>query len=171
MYGIVDQIGGDIAVQSVLGQGTSFSLHLPCTAEEVSSGESWQESRTSPGSGNILLVEDEPSLRAVIADYLREKGYWVHEAADAQEALRIGQTSDLDLLLTDIVMSGTNGPKLAASLVAMHPRIRVIFMSGYADHAALQEVQRQPNTLFLQKPFRLTVLAAKIRDVLEKQPG
>ena len=166
VYGIVQQGGGDTTVASTPGQGTSFTLYLPHTMEQPEREDNAPPTSVVAGAGAVLLVEDEPSLRAIVAGYIREHGYGVHEAADAQEALKIAALHNIDLLLTDIVMPGTSGPALALSLAAIHPQVHVIFMSGYADHAALDEALRQPNTLFLQKPFRLTALAAKMHEAL-----
>ena len=166
VYGIVQQGGGDITVESTPGQGTSFTLYLPRTMEEPSGEDTAPQTGAVPGVGAVLLVEDEPSLRAIVGGYIREHGYQVHEAAGAHEALSVAAMHHIDLLLTDIVMPGTSGPALALSLAAIHPQVRVVFMSGYADHAALEEALRQPNTLFLQKPFRLTALAAKMHEAL-----
>jgi PAS domain S-box-containing protein len=166
VYGIVQQGGGDITVESTPGQGTSFTVYLPRTMDEPAREDSGPPTSVVAGTGAVLLVEDEPSLRAIVAGYIREHGYQVHEAADAQEALKIAALHNIDLLLTDIVMPGTSGPALALSLAAIHPQVHVIFMSGYADHAALDEALRHPNTLFLQKPFRLTALAAKMHEAL-----
>jgi DNA-binding NtrC family response regulator len=102
----------------------------------------------------------------VVAGYLRERGYVVHEAGNAQEARKISEDNRIDLLLTDIVMPGTSGPELAASMAAANNDMRVIFMSGYAEHAALQQAILQPNALFMQKPFRLRTLLARIHEAL-----
>src|SRR5260370_1980214 len=97
---------------------------------------------------------------------MREHGYVVYEAAGAQEARQACRGRRIDLLVTDIVMPGTSGPALASSLAESHSQMSVIFMSGYAEHAALQEAMLHRNTLFLQKPFRLSDLLAKIRQAL-----
>ncbi|HEY6305763.1 MAG TPA: PAS domain-containing protein [Candidatus Angelobacter sp.] len=166
VYGIVRQLGGQILVRSAPEEGASFTLYLPRTTEHPPQEASAQEIRTAEGIGNILLVEDETSLRAIVAGYMREHGYAVYEAADAQEAAAISSRSPIDLLLTDIVMPGASGPALASALKKNHSRMQVIFMSGYADHAALEQVELQPSTLFLQKPFRLSDLLARIREAL-----
>jgi len=169
VYGIVHQGGGEIAVRSELGQGTSFALYIPRTLERVSPEESPPEAEPAPGSETILFVEDEPSLRSVLAGYMRERGYQLYEAGDALEAMAIARKHAIDLLLTDIVMPGTSGPELAAELVATRPQMRVIFMSGYAEHAALQDALLLPSALFLEKPFRLSALIRKINQALVSQ--
>lgn len=166
VYGIVQQSGGQILVRSAPGEGTSFTLYLPRTTEDVPPETMRREPGSLAGTGNVLLVEDEASLRSILAGYMREHGYAVYEAADAQEAATVSRDHRIDLLLTDIVMPGASGPVLASSLAEAHAQMRVIFMSGYADHAALQQAMLQPNTLFLQKPFRLTDLLMKIRQAL-----
>jgi PAS domain S-box-containing protein len=168
VYGIVQQSGGDISVRSQPGRGASFTLYFPRSSEDAVSAEDESTSAFRRGSGSILLVEDEPSLRSVVAGYLREHGYQVYEAEEADEAWRISQEHHIDLLLTDIVMPGTSGPALAASLAPTNALRRVIFMSGYAEHAALQEAIQQPNALFLQKPFRLKTLLAKIHEAFDQ---
>ncbi len=166
VYGIVQQSGGQVLVRSAPGEGASFTLYLPATTEDAPLEPPAPEDRTAPSQGNILLVEDEASLRAIVAGYMREHGYAVYEAADAQQAALVSSRHPIDLLLTDIVMPGASGPALASALTEAHARMKVIFMSGYADHAALEQAQLQPNMLFLQKPFRLSDLMAKIRQAL-----
>jgi signal transduction histidine kinase/CheY-like chemotaxis protein len=166
VYGIIHQSGGEIAVESSPGQGALFTLFLPGITGELAPVVNPPQASALPGSGTVLLVEDETSLRAIVAGYLGDHGYTVYEAADAQEALQLAQAHDIDLLLTDIVMPETTGVDLASALVTVRPGIRVVFMSGYADHAAFQEAVNQPTTMFLQKPFRLSALVAKIQEAL-----
>ncbi len=166
VYSIVQQGGGRILVNSVPGEGTSFMLYLPRTAEEAQPEAVPPQAAPAPEKSNILVVEDEPSLRAIVAGYVRECGHVVYEAANAQEAATVSSSHLIDLLLTDIVMPGASGPALASTLVEAHPEMKVIFMSGYADHAALELAVLQPNALFLQKPFRLSDLMARIRQAL-----
>lgn len=166
VYGIVRQSSGQILVRSAPGEGTSFTLYLPRTTENVAQEAAAREAEAAPASGNILLVEDEVSLRAIVAGYMREHGYEVFEAADGREAGEISSRHRIDLLLTDIVMPGASGPALASALAECQAQMKVIFMSGYADHAALEQALLQPNTLFLQKPFRLRDLMSKVREAL-----
>jgi PAS domain S-box-containing protein len=166
VYGIVQQSDGQILVSSRPGEGASFTLYLPVTTEEVLPEPAVREPKSLADPGTILLVEDEPSLRAILATYMREHGYRVYEAADAREASQVCRDRAIDLMITDIVMPGASGPALASSLAEAHPAMRVIFISGYADHAALEDVLAQPYALFLQKPFRFADLLGKVREAL-----
>jgi DNA-binding NtrC family response regulator len=114
----------------------------------------------------ILIVEDEPSLRALLADYVRERGYRVLEAASAQEAMEVVCNQKLDLLVTDIVMPGGSGQDLASTMSLSYAGLGIIFMSGYADNVALQEAASQPGVFFVPKPFTLKHMLEKIREAL-----
>jgi CheY-like chemotaxis protein len=166
VYGIVQQCGGDISAHSIPGKGTDFTLYLPRTTEIPPVEHTVGYDRPAGGSGNILLVEDEASLRGMLAECIREYGYSVYEAADAESAIEVARNQALDLLVTDIVMPGASGNHLAAALAKSHPQMSVIFMSGYTEHASLTEALLRPNTIFLQKPFRFKQLLVKIREVL-----
>ncbi|HMF92353.1 MAG TPA: PAS domain S-box protein [Candidatus Angelobacter sp.] len=169
VYGIVQQNGGEISARSSPGEGSTFTMYLPRSNEAALPEETTAEPQALPGTGTILLVEDEPSLRALVAEYLREHGYQVHEAGNAQRALEVAQDAHPDLLLTDIVMPGISGPQLAATLSEEYPRLRVIFMSGYAEHASLRDAVLQEGTLFLQKPFRLLSVLNKVHEALDSR--
>jgi two-component system, cell cycle sensor histidine kinase and response regulator CckA len=170
VYGIVQQNGGEITARSAPGEGSTFTVYLPRSIETAGPEALAAEPAALAGSGNILLVEDEPSLRLLVAEYLREHGYQVHEAGNAQRALEVAQDASIDLLLTDVVMPGISGPQLAATLAASHPHLRVIIMSGYAEHASLRDSVLQKETLFLQKPFRLLAVLNKVHEALKAKP-
>jgi PAS domain S-box-containing protein len=163
VYSIVQQSGGQIVVRSAPGEGAAFTLYLPRTTEDTQPEANPPKAAPALDKRSMLVVEDETSLRAIVAAYLRECGHEVYEAADAQQAAAISSSREIDLLLTDIVMPGASGLTLASALAVVHPRMKVIFMSGYADRATIQEALR-PNMIFLQKPFRLTDLMARIRQ-------
>jgi PAS domain S-box-containing protein len=171
VYGIVQQSDGQILVSSRPGEGACFTLYLPVTMEEALPETAVPGAKSLGNPGTILLVEDEPSLRGILSAYMREHGYCIYEAANAREAAQICSERTIDLMITDIVMPGASGPALVSSLAANHPGMRVIFISGYADHSALDEARAQAYAMFLQKPFRFADLLGKVRQALGASPG
>jgi two-component system, cell cycle sensor histidine kinase and response regulator CckA len=155
---------------SRLGEGAYCRLCVPVVMEEVCPEAAIPEPKSLADRRTILLVEDEPSLRAILSTYMREHGYRVYEAGNAREASQVCSERDIDLMITDLVMPGASGSVLASSLTAAHPSMPVIFMSGYADHAALEDALAQPCALFLQKPFRFAELLGKVRQALGRSP-
>jgi CheY-like chemotaxis protein len=172
VYGIVRQHKGHVSVESEIGKGTEFVIMLPCVkAGVVEEQFGGQESISQGGNETVLLVEDEESLRSLIERMLRNNGYRVFSAARPNEAVALFDThrSEIDLLLTDIVMPGINGPELYNKLSRKAPTLPVLFMSGYTDKALLEEVLLQTNAPFLQKPFRAHELGEKVREVLDRR--
>ncbi len=170
VYGIVKQSGGSIAVTSAPGKGATFIVTLPRVddEEEASAGPAASHGVLG-GTEGVLLVEDEPALRAVTRRMLLRYGYRVIEAPDSETALSLaaGHSGPLDLLLTDVIMPGLSGAELAARLTALRPRLRVLFMSGYSDEAISQHGVLAPGGAYLQKPFEPEALARKVREVLD----
>lgn len=124
------------------------------------------ETLVERGKETILLVEDEEFVRTLLAEVLRGRGYSVIEALDGADALRqFDRHGSIDLLVTDVVMPGMPGPALVEQLSRRHPRLRVLFLSGYAGDASIL-----PDASFLQKPFTPSTLARKVREVLDA-PG
>jgi CheY-like chemotaxis protein len=117
----------------------------------------------------VLVVEDEPALREVAVRGLREQGYVVLQATDGLEALRVADRyeDEIHLLLTDVVMPGMSGPKLAERLRSMRPHIRVLFTSGYTD-ATFPGQSADPSMEFMQKPFTIVSLGRKVHDALHR---
>ncbi|GGK94228.1 ATP-binding response regulator [Mangrovihabitans endophyticus] len=173
-YGIVSQASGAIAVASELGEGTTFTILLPADAPEVEDEPADTDHRVAlpSGSGTVMVVEDEADLRHIICHSLMGAGYDVVEAADGLEALRVVATGEtpIDLLLTDVVMPGLGGYRLAERMDKRHPGLRVIFMSGYADVTAHVPKLTGPNA-FLDKPFGQRALLGLIRDVMSLSSG
>jgi two-component system cell cycle sensor histidine kinase/response regulator CckA len=171
VYGIVQQGSGHVVARSIAEKGTEFIVYFPRTLESPAADATL--GKTSPpsnGSATILIVEDEPSLRALLAGYVRESGYRVLEAASVQEAIATARDQDIDLLVTDIVMPGGGGQTLATALSASYPGLGIIFMSGYADSASLQEAASRPGVTFVPKPFMLKHMLEKIREALGSRP-
>ncbi len=171
VYGIVKQSGGHVAIESVLGKGTVFSIYLRRHAEKATAlarREGEEEARDLTGAGTILLVEDEDAVRLFSARALRNKGYKVIEARGGQAALDImGQSAEpIDLLITDVVMPEIDGPALVKEVRARRPDMKVIFISGYAE-SSLRDQAGEASLNFLAKPFSLKQLAGKVKDVLE----
>jgi two-component system cell cycle sensor histidine kinase/response regulator CckA len=169
VYGIVKQCGGLINVYSELGSGTTFKVYLPRLAKPVEAGAVQLPSQPNPsGSETILVVEDAAEMRAVTRDFLASYGYTVLEAATAAEALAaIDQHSGpIDLLITDVVMPGESGPKLAVRLLQKLPGLKVLYVSGYTSNAIVHHGLVDPGIAFLQKPFSRDALGQKVREVI-----
>lgn len=174
VYGIIKQSGGHISVSSLPKQGSTFKVYLPRVEETAEPKvQTSDKVKQKDGLETILLVEDEPDVRELIGDLLRENRYTVLEAGHSGEALEICQKFEkpIQLLLTDVVMPQMSGPELAKLLVPMRPEMRVLFMSGYTDTAVVNQGWLAPGTAFLQKPFTQEILVNKIREVLDHQPA
>jgi two-component system cell cycle sensor histidine kinase/response regulator CckA len=167
-YGIVKQSGGEIAVRSKLGTGTTFQIFLPRVYEDLKSYDVPLGPGVLPmGTQNILIVEDELPVRVIMRSILRRLKYTVLEAANGAEAMRILATpgaSQVELLITDMVMPEMGGRELARRTRSMFPAIRIIFTSGYPTSPTEEAI---PNTRTLQKPFSPKTLAEAVRDALE----
>lgn len=169
VYGIVRQNQGHIAVESTPGQGATFRVWLPClpTGQEV--GALADQPEPLPGGvGTILVVEDEPYLRVLVESMLAKLGYEVLVAGSAAQALELAAQFEgqFSLLLTDVIMPGMSGRDLAAQLLERQPGLRVLFMSGYPADIIAPHGVLEPGLHFIQKPFRLTTLAERVRAAL-----
>jgi len=170
VYGIVKQSGGNIWVYSEPGQGTTFKIYLPRVGEPVDAGHGGVLlAAPAHGMETILLVEDEDAVRDLARDILAGCGYTVLEARHGAEALGISaaHAGKIDLMLTDVVMPEMNGRELAERLAAQRPETKVLYMSGYTDHAVVHHGVLAPQTEFLQKPFTEAVLTRKLRELLD----
>jgi len=172
VYGIVQQSGGKIVVDSVVGKGTAFTITLPVAEQMAASDATGLEEAELPnGNETILIVEDAEDVRILARRTLEERGYAVRVARNAAEALEIAGASGVDVLLTDIVMPETSGPQLVAEYLSTRPAPLVIYMSGYADDA-LAHYELDPETVFLRKPFTPAVLARTVRAAIDAwRPG
>jgi len=172
IYGIVKQSGGNIWVYSEPGRGTTFKIYLPRVEEETDALPVQDHTDHLPkGNETVLLVEDDPSLRALAARVLRYQGYKVLEATNGHEAMGIARESiqeRIHLLLTDVVMPHMGGRELVKRMKTLQSEIRVLFISGYTDHTIIYHAGLKPGTPFLQKPFSPTALAQKVREVLDQ---
>jgi PAS domain S-box-containing protein len=174
VHGIVDQHRGWITVQSQLNHGSSFLVHLPrLQDQEALRAEQETTLRIRGGGETILLVEDEPALRLLAGQALKNYGYRVIEAPTGAVALELWnkQPKAINLLLTDMVMpGGISGPQLASRLKARQPDLKVIFVSGYPGEIAGQGVELKEGANFLQKPFDPIQLAQIVRHSLDQPP-
>ncbi|MEW6777125.1 MAG: ATP-binding protein [Bdellovibrionota bacterium] len=171
VHGIVTQSGGAIAVETAPGRGTVFRVFLPhagtlTSIEDVSVAIS--PLRVSV-SRTVLLVEDDSALRTFLRKAMEDAGLEVFEASNAAEALEISQNrkQSIDLLITDVVLPKLSGRELAEELALVHPETQVLFMSGYTDDQILLRGVSAREVRFLQKPFAIYDLIAKVGEILE----
>jgi two-component system, cell cycle sensor histidine kinase and response regulator CckA len=180
VYGIVKQTGGYIFPESEVGKGTAFKIYLPRHAAEAGSDEVAEPvkavvpekatpARDLTGHQTILLVEDEEAVRDFAARALTMRGYQVIEAGSGDEALEMlrEHQGQIDLLVSDVVMPGMDGPTLVKTIRAEKPHMKILFMSGYAEEAFRNAGERIEDFHFLPKPFSLKQLTSKVKDVLE----
>ena len=170
VYGIVKQGGGYIFAQSEPGCGTTFRIYLPRVADPADSPRVDKHAQAAAGgSETVLLVEDEESVRELVRETLKTRGYTVIEASDGIAGMRVSEEyqGNIEILITDVVMPGMSGRELAKRVAAARPNIRVLYLSGYTEDAIIHEGALEPGTGFLQKPFTLQVLARKVREVLQ----
>ncbi|MEM8785468.1 MAG: ATP-binding protein, partial [Pseudomonadota bacterium] len=174
VYGIVKQTGGYILIDSEVGAGTCFKIYLPRyypTADEVreKAGQEAAKSADLSGAGTVLLVEDEDAVRAFAVRALETRGYTVFEADNGESALEIlkERKDEIHLLISDVVMPVMDGPALVAEARRVVPDLKVIFISGYAQDAFDDSVERPEDFTFLAKPFSLKQLAQTVKDRLK----
>jgi two-component system cell cycle sensor histidine kinase/response regulator CckA len=177
-YGIVKQSGGYIFVRTRIGEGTTFCLYLKHYEPDGKTEQAPETSENKPdadltGAATILLVEDETPVRIFAARALRNKGYEVLEADSGESALDVFKehTGPIDIIISDVVMPGINGPKMVNTLYTEHADrmkdIQVVFISGYAEDAFADTFGADRQFNFLPKPFTLKQLAGKVKDVLD----
>jgi PAS domain S-box-containing protein len=170
VYGIVEQNKGHIEVRSEVGKGTVFSIYLPRAAAEAAAEPVAAPQEKPPrGTETILLVEDERSIRITAREFLKYLGYTVLAAETPDEALPLvsAHSGRLDLLITDVILPGMNGPALAGLLAERCPHLKCLFISGYAADVTTHRGTLGADVPFLPKPFSRGDLARKVREVLD----
>jgi CheY-like chemotaxis protein len=171
IYGFARQSDGFAKISSKVGGGSRIDLYLPRRAEvgaAASSEEPAYEAHQAELGQTVLVVEDEPLVRLLIIDVLGELGYNALEAGDGPSGLRILQSPQrVDLLITDIGLPGLNGRQVADAGRLVRPNLKVLFMTGYAEKAAIAGGFLETGMQIITKPFAMGVLAERIRELME----
>jgi CheY-like chemotaxis protein len=172
IYGFARQSEGHARIYSEPGLGTTFKLYLPRYAGSEEEAEVPAEALTKEqhgGSGEIVLVvEDEHSVRDLVVDVLRDLGYHALEAVDGPSGLAMIQSGTrIDLMITDVGLPGLNGRQLADEARRLRPGLKILFMTGYAESAAIASGFLEPGMEMITKPFALEAMAARIRSMAE----
>jgi PAS domain S-box-containing protein len=169
IYGFARQSNGHVTIDSRLGRGTSIKLYLPrhhgdIAASHASAARAAEHAATGE---TVLVVEDEPVVRGVILEMLHEEGYRTLEAVDGPSGLRILRTNGrVDLLITDVGLPGMNGRQLADQARETRPRLKILFVTGYAESVAISEAFLQPGMEMITKPFDLDYLSRRVRAMI-----
>jgi CheY-like chemotaxis protein len=169
IYGFVWQSDGSVTIDSEIGKGTSIEICLPCYKGNVVDAQVEESSGDHRAAANevVLIVEDEAVVRLLIVEALNDLGYQALETADSAAALRILQSSQrVDLLVSNIGLPGLNGRQLADAARVKRPRLKVLFVTGYAEDAA-GSFFLEPGMEIVTKPFTMELLASKIREMIE----
>jgi CheY-like chemotaxis protein len=172
VYGIIKQSEGYIYCASEPGAGTAFTIYLPRVhGENVETNKPPREPRSLTGSETVLVVEDEDAIRGLILSILAKSGYRATGARNGEDALAAASSSagPVHLLLTDVVMPQMSGLDLGRRLQEIRPDIRILYMSGFADHPAVQQGTRDRRIDMIRKPFTAATLLAKIRGALDRE--
>jgi PAS domain S-box-containing protein len=172
IYGFIKQSRGQINIDSAPGKGTTVKLYLPRQHGAVpETVENLRRGALTEGAGEtVLVVEDDPSIRLLIIEVLNELGYASLQAADGNAALAVlGSNARLDLMVTDVGLPGINGRQLADIARKHRPNLKVLFLTGYAEHATARSEFLVPGMEMMTKPFAIAELARKIRQIIEME--
>jgi two-component system, cell cycle sensor histidine kinase and response regulator CckA len=170
VYGIVQQSGATIAVDTALGRGTSFKISFPRTDAELSTLERSPLRRA--GSERLLLVEDERAVRELAERIFRARGYKVTATGEGKEALHAfaAAPDEIDLVITDLIMPGMSGRELVQALHQIRPDLKALYISGYTEDEIIRRGLHDPSVAFLQKPFTADELSDRVRSLLDARP-
>jgi CheY-like chemotaxis protein len=171
VYGILQASGGFVTVTSDVDMGTTFNVFLPALDSADSSAVTEVVDHTRlRGNETVLVVEDDPGVRAITTLTLAKYGYHVLEAGDGPTALLMSADREtIDLLVSDVVMPEMGGRRLADALLSSRPQCRVLFMSGYNEEMLADRTASGPTEAFIQKPFTPVTLARKVREILDRR--
>ncbi len=168
VFGFVRQSGGHVKIYSEIGQGTTVKLYLPRAAAGSEAEERPAVVATPQGTERVLVVEDDPDVRAAVVEMVEDLGYAVHEAANPDDALVILKAQPVDLLFTDVVMPGTiKSTELAQRARELQPRIKVLFTSGYSEDAIVHHGRLDDGVHLITKPYKRDQLARRLRGLLD----
>jgi len=173
IYGFVQQSGGQVRIASTIGEGTCVCLYLPVHAGSLPQvAVTAQQGEVPRAGGNecVLVVDDETTVRMLVAEVLKDLGYKALEAADGMTALALLR-SDLriDLLVTDVGLpGGLNGRVLAEEARVVRPQLKVLFITGYAEDSVLSPSDLEPGMYIQTKPFGMDILARRIRHLIDE---
>lgn len=167
VYGFAKQSNGQVLIHSAPGEGTSVKIYLPA-AEQVAIQPADHVQPSPQGVGQtVLLVEDDPSVRLLIGEVLSELGYRAIEASDANAAIKVLKSNQaIDMMISDVGLPGMNGRQLAEIARECHPTVPILFVTGYAENAAIRAGFLGTNMMMISKPFQVEELAAKISEML-----
>jgi two-component system cell cycle sensor histidine kinase/response regulator CckA len=170
VYGIVQQSGATIAVDTALGSGTSFRICFPRTDAELSAPKA--NPLRKGGSERLLLVEDDRAVRELAERIFRDRGYKVTVTAEGREGLRVfaAAPDEIDLVVTDLIMPGMSGRELVRALHQIRPDLKALYMSGYTEDEIIRRGLHDPSVAFLHKPFTADELTDRVRSLLDARP-
>ena len=173
IYGFVRQSGGQVRIYSEVGMGSTVCLYLPRYYGEAivpKSEEPAEAPVSAVTSATIMVVDDEVTLRVLLKEVLEETGYRVLESADGATALHgLQANGPVDLLVTDVGLPGLNGRQLADAARSIMPKLKVLFITGYAENAVIGNGHLEPGMEILTKPFTIDVFAARVRELTSKK--
>jgi len=169
VYGIVAQSGGDLVLDTEPGSGSTFSVYLPLSAEQLSVAEIVAAPVRAEGTERILLVDDDPAVLTIVSSMLAKRGYEIIGATDGAEAIGLFETRDrpIELVISDLIMHGLDGRETTDRIRAIDPTTKVLYMSGYTDDATIRSGALTAGTGFIQKPFSSDDLASRVRELLD----
>ncbi|WP_431978599.1 ATP-binding protein [Pseudomonas fungipugnans] len=170
IYGFSKQSGGHVTIQSEVGTGTTVTLYLPRYSGDVAqdSPQDTQQAPYAQDGETVLIVEDDPAVRVLVSAVLSELGYAFVEAGDADSAVPILDSAQrIDLLISDVGLPGMNGRQLAEIGRQYRPDLKVLFITGYAEHAAVRGGFLDPGMQMITKPFTFDLLTAKVREMIK----